>query len=209
MSAQNLSQVTLRLQRYLSPGLIMQNIVLKRNWDQYKKEKHHIGTFSPKRLYTLVFRVRWVGWRRMEPRKLCVAETFHTIQKSRNSLCCMSHWVPFLILSVSESEIVKMSSWIFLDFQTFLFFLFRAERSNKWASRRVSEGGRLECAKNWGEVGRRWARRGRSGKKRNCLQSIPDILSSSVGPRTGTNSAVWLVSSPLIKKWHQKFAIHA
>ena len=37
---------------------------------------------------------------------------------------------------------------------------------------------------------------GGGGEERNYQQSIPNILLSSVRPRTGTKSAILLVSSP-------------
>ena len=88
-------------------------------------------------------------------------------------------------------------------------FLFPGEikqASEKAGERRSMPG----WAKNWGEVERPGEREGGGGgEKRNCLQSIPNILPNSVRPRTWSISANWLVISPSIKIWHQKFVFHA
>lgn len=77
-------------------------------------------------------------------------------------------------------------------------------------------GREIEQAGEWRSVHLGWATNGENWggceweggggvEKRNCLQSNPNILPNSVCPQTGNNSAIWLVSSPSIKKWHQKF----
>ena len=65
---------------------------------------------------------------------------------------------------------------------------------------------------NIGEKWRSGEREGREGGaeiffQRNRLQSIPNVLPNSVRPRTGSNSAIWLVIGPSIKICHQKFSI--
>ena len=45
------------------------------------------------------------------------------------------------------------------------FLSFSRQRSNKWVKTWANELARLGWAKNWGEVGRGWARRGREGPR--------------------------------------------
>ena len=62
------------------------------------------------------------------------------------------------------------------------------------SEKRASEGARLEWAKKWGEkCGGGEQEGGGDGEERNRLQSIPNILTNFVRPRTGSNSAIWLV----------------
>ena len=54
--------------------------------------------------------------------------------------------------------------------------------------------------KNGEKVGGGKGERGGGREKRNCLQSVGNILLNSICQQTGSNSAILLVSSSLIKK---------
>ena len=88
-------------------------------------------------------------------------------------------------------------SIIFNSLRSSRFLSFSRQRSKKRAIKRESAWGEQKIREKWG-----WGERegGGGGEERNRLQLIPNILPNSVRPRTGSNSAISLVSSPSIKK---------
>lgn len=66
-------------------------------------------------------------------------------------------------------------------------------------------GGEIEKARSERGTHLGWKKMRASGKKMNCLQWIPNILLNCVCQWTGSNSAIWLVSSPSNKKRHKTF----
>lgn len=87
-------------------------------------------------------------------------------------------------------DVTESRFWFFLSrslksSKCRLSFLFRAERSNKWASKRErsAPGGNKKLG-----GGRRWARR-----RMGWGESLAVNLQNSVCPRTGSKSAIWLV----------------
>ena len=78
-------------------------------------------------------------------------------------------------------------------------------------SRQRLKRAKMQVCKKLGRIGE-WVSEkveGKGREERNRLQWIPNILLSSVRPRTGSNSVIWLVISPSIKIWHQKFVFYA
>ena len=89
----------------------------------------------------------------------------HMKTKNRNNLFENSYYQRSTILVGTHKSLFSPSFWQVVLFVGSLrssrFLSFSRRKSNKRANKWACEGARLRWAKNWGEVGRGWARRER------------------------------------------------
>ena len=137
----------------------------------------------------------------------CVIQDFHCP--------CRTQWVFFPSITWITTEGHNVLHWTFHTLKncnhTGIVWRLKTNLPSScfltFSSRRSNKGGALQ---EWEKIGEKWGgvsekTKGVGIKRIACMQSIPNILPNFVPQRMESISVIWLVISPSIKIWHQKF----